>query len=426
MRGLKTLSWYVQILCSASCVFLAACASVPSGAPDTNGSASVPPVADSEGQSPDQRHSGGAASARTRETDSLGVARSHMDRMTRRERIAQRFITFVPRGLDPSANAALQDDSIDVDFVRMVSEAPPAGFILYPWNYEGRDDLIELTDLLQSMADRLQPGNSFLISADQEGGRVAAFRFPDMVRVPSAADVARHDNELFVQRLAYVLGIELISMGVNMNLAPVLDLVETPDGSIIGDRSWGDDPDQVSRFASASIRGFRQAGLIATAKHFPGHGVTRIDSHGRLPVVEYRMEDLIEREVQPFAAAIEAGVPAVMTAHILFPQIDNEFPVTLSSLFVNDLLRQTLGFDGVVISDGLEMGALRDEYDLDTTLQRAIYAGIDLILLYDQYRLSDVVDRVEHLIGEGRITMEDIDRGVERILLLKAAHGLLN
>lgn len=388
----------------------------------TNATAVVGSANDASGVSSESRS--------TRQEDTadhaLRVVRLHMGRMTRRERIAQRFITFVPRGFNADAGASPQHDSITADFVRMVAEAAPAGFILYPWNYEVREDLVQLTDVLQSMAETLQPGNSFLISADQEGGRVAAFRFPDMVRVPSAADVARHDNDLFVERLAYVLGVELMSMGVNMNLAPVLDLVATPDRSIIGDRSWGDDPGQVSRFASASIRGFRQAGLISTAKHFPGHGVTRIDSHGRLPVVEYRMEDLIEREIQPFQAAIEAGVPAVMTAHILFPQIDSDFPVTLSPMFVNDLLRGELGFEGVVISDGLEMGALRDEYDLDTTLQGAIQAGVDLILLYDRYRLSAVVDRVERLIDEGLITMGDIDRGVERILMLKAEYGLLS
>ncbi len=353
------------------------------------------------------------------------LVHEQLSRMSRRQRIAQRFVTFVPRSFDLTPRTELRYGSDTAAFVRMIAADSPAGFIVYPWNYRDRDGLIELTAALQRMADILHPGLSFFVSADQEGGRVAAFRFPDIVRTPSAASVARHGSDLYIERLAFVVGVELNAMGVNMNLAPVLDLVDTPDASIIGDRAWGNDPDTVARFAAAYTRGIGEAGVIATAKHFPGHGVTRVDSHGRLPVVEYRMADLVSRELIPFVSAIEAGIPTIMTAHILFPHIDSEFPVTMSPRFVNELLREQLGFDGVVISDGLEMGALRGEFDLDTTLAQTIRAGVDLILLYDRYNLTDVIDRVERLIDGGHISMNEVDRSVERILLLKARYGLL-
>ena len=401
----------------------------------------------------------------------------HMAGMDLRDRIGQRFMIFIPRGFTPelafepvvppehtdgtdppkpsapSASSAppsapapadpadstapghleepplepLEDpESPAARFRRTVNTGNPAGMIVYRWNYEDRDDVIRLTETLQEMAARSQPGRGLLISADQEGGRVAAFRFNDIVRPPSAAAVGRHADPHFVESLAYVIGRELSAMGVNMNLAPVLDLTPIPDSSIIGDRAWGDDPHLASRFAEGYVRGMARAGVIATAKHFPGHGVTRVDSHGRLPIVTYTMDDLRTRELRPFAAAVDAQVPVVMTAHILFPEIDPVYPVTISEVFLRDLLREEMGFEGVVISDGLEMGALAANFDLDTTLERAIRAEVDLILLYTRYDLLDVIDRVEEMVLDGRLSEEQIDRGVERILALKYRYGLLH
>lgn len=413
------------------------------------------------------------------------LVRLHLEAMDLRERIGQRFMIFVPRGFGPSTLALLTDvpetpadtdgeapgpldepDTLDAhdvldsdvsdepdesdepdapdvldeqegpdpedpalaaarDFLHTVDAGNPAGMIVYRWNYEDREDVVRLTDTLQKLAQRTQPGRRLLISADQEGGRVAAFRFPDIVRIPSQAVVARHEDPEFVESLAYVTGRELAAMGLNMNLAPVLDLTPIPDASIIGDRAWGDNPDLASLFAERYVRGMERAGVVSTVKHFPGHGVTRVDSHGRLPIVSYTLEDLRGKELIPFAAAIAADVPVVMTAHILFPRIDPDFPVTISEFFLQDLLRREMGFDGVVISDGLEMGALAANFDLDTTLERAIRSGVDLILLYTRYELLDVIDRVEAMVRDGRVTPEQIDQGVERILRLKYRYGLL-
>ncbi len=346
----------------------------------------------------------------------------HLDEMDLRRRIGQRFMIFVPRGF----GGIDEPDETTQKFIRTIESGNPAGMIVYPWNYENRDDVIHLTDTLQTLAERSQPGRRLLISADQEGGRVAAFRFSDIVRLPSAAAVGRHEDPTFVESLAYVTGRELFAMGINMNLAPVLDLTEIPDDSIIGDRSFGDDPELVSEFAERYVLGMDRAGVIATAKHFPGHGVTRVDSHGRLPIVSYTLDDLRSRDLRPFAASIDADIPVVMTAHILFPVIDPDYPVTMSERFLQDILRGEIGFDGVVISDGLEMGALAADYDLDTTLKRAIRSGVDLILLYTRYELLDVIDRVEQMVLDGRLTEQEIDRGVERILALKHRYDLLD
>lgn len=342
--------------------------------------------------------------------------------MSLRRRIAQRFVVFVPRefGVHRAGDA---DAEAAQRFAKEIWREQPAGFIVYPWNYRTRNDVILLTAKLRELREPGAP--AFLVSADQEGGRVAAFRFRDMVQLPPAARVGDYEDIEFTEDLAYVSGRELVAMGVNMNLAPVLDLSAQADGSIIGDRSFGGNPHLVAEMGRAYLRGMERAGVITTAKHFPGHGVTRVDSHGRLPVVDHTIEDLRERDLRPFVAAVEEGVPAIMTAHILFPRIDGEWPVTISPTFLRGILRTDLAFHGVVISDGLAMGALADNYELDETLRRALRYGVDIILVHSEYDLIDLIDRVEGFISEGLLTPADIDRGTRRVLTLKARYGLL-
>lgn len=340
--------------------------------------------------------------------------------MSLRERIGQRFVIHVPRRYGRG------DGAIDAAFHRVVKTGAPAGIIVYPWNYDSRDDLSTTIDKLQRYVDRSRPHDDLIVAADQEGGRVLAVRSGSMVRPSSAREVARYRDDSFVESLAYVVATELRASGVTMNLAPVLDLTAGRAGGIIGDRSYGDDPQLVAELGRAYLRGMRRGGVIATAKHFPGHGVTEIDSHGRLPRVAYSREDLMRDHIVPFAAAIEAGVPAIMTAHILFPRIDAEWPVTLSTVFLQTMLREELGFDGVIISDGLEMGALRNEFPLEVTLERVFAAEVDLILLYASYDVIEIVEIVEGLIDAGLITEAQIDRGARRVLALKHEYGLLS
>ncbi len=345
---------------------------------------------------------------------------AHLSAMSLDERIAQRFIVFVPRGF------SLEEGSDRDTFLEEIRRIRPGGLILYPWNYSTSGEVQRMTRLFQATAQEATPGRRLLLCADQEGGRVMAFRFRDIVQLPSAYRVGRHGDARFVEAAAYLNAVELRDLGLNMNLAPVLDVTDVADRGIIGDRSMGNDPAAVAELGVAYVSAFRAAGVIATAKHFPGHGVTTVDSHGRLPVVEYDLEALRTRDLRPFAAAVGAGVPVIMTAHILFPEIDPSFPVTLSEVFLRDVLRDELGFDGVVISDGLEMGALAANYDLDTTLERAIRYSVDIILLYARYDLEEIVRQTRDLVRAGRISEEEIDTGVRRILALKFDYGLLD
>ncbi len=337
-----------------------------------------------------------------------------LESLTLRQRIGQRFIAMV------------QGNRVAYGAGRAILEVAPAGFIIYPWNFQTAADVQRLTSSLQFVASQVTPAISLLISADQEGGRVATFRFPEFVKFPSAAAMARFDDPSLIRSAAHITAQQLRALGVNMNLAPVLDLHPVADNSIIGDRSFGGDPAAVSRFVRPYLDAFRESGIIATAKHFPGHGVTTIDSHHHLPVVSMTLDELMERDLMPFRAAIEAGVPAIMTGHVLFERIDPFYPATISRVFLHDILRHELGYEGVVVTDGLEMRALSNYYSLPETLVRLFKYDVDLILLYRDYDVVDLVTMVEELIESGELTEDDVNRGVRRVLALKRAYGLIN
>ena len=338
---------------------------------------------------------------------------SFLDSLSLRQRIGQRFIAHVP-GTHITHGAG--SDIVDV---------APAGFIIYPWNFRTADDVRLLTDSLQFITSIVTPGISLLLCADQEGGRVATFRFPEFVRLPSAAALGRLADPALIRSAAYVTARQLADLGVNMNLAPVLDLSAHADASIIGDRSYGPDPDTVSAMVRPYLEASRAAGVISAAKHFPGHGVTRVDSHTELPVVATTRSELEARDLRPFGEAIAAGVPAIMTGHLLFKAIDPFYPVTISRIFLHDLLRGELGYTGVVMTDGLEMAAIRAHFDLRETLVRLFRYDVDLILLYEEYDVVEMVDLVLDLHAAGEITEDDINRGVRRVLALKREYGLV-
>ena len=365
-----------------------------------------------------ERAEAGPAAERSTVDDSPAersrIVEAHLSSMSLRERVAQRFVTYIDGTMvDAHVNGDLRDQA-------------PAGYILYPWNYESAQDVQSLTENLQRVSRWHSPGLGLLICADQEGGRVQAFRFPELANLPPAYWMGVHRDPEFVEAAAYINAVQLRWLGVNMSLSPVLDLYAEPDSSIIGDRSFGPDPDLAAEYAAAYVRGFARAKVIATAKHFPGHGVSAIDSHSRLPLVDLTWDELMNNHVVPFAAAIDSGVDVVMTAHILYSDLDPTYPATLSPVLIRGLLRRDLGFDGVVMSDGLEMGALAQNFPLDDTLRQAIRSGVDLILLYTRYELSDVVDRVLSLVETGAVSEGEIDAGTRRVLDLKARYGLLH
>jgi beta-N-acetylhexosaminidase len=343
-----------------------------------------------------------------------------MEEMSLEELLGQRFMAFIPRGLEIPAPGAQER-------VRALFEpVAPAGFILYRWNMPGYKGTALLTKELQRQRELAGGvGPRLIFGVDQEGGRVANLRFPEIAELPSQFQQGARRDRRYVESSAYVASTDLRRAGIRMNFAPVLDLYPREDRTIIGDRAFGGDPELVSELGVASIEASMEAGVIPVAKHFPGHGVTTVDSHGTLPISEKSLSALRRRELLPFRRAVEAGVPAIMTAHILYEEVDPEYPATLSPRFIQGVLREELGFDGVVITDGFSMGALTEAYSRVEALRQSFLAGVDLILIHARYEYAQVYREALELLREGTITEGMIREGARRVLLLKARVGLL-
>ncbi len=264
-----------------------------------------------------------------------------------------------------------------------------------------------------------------LIAADLEWG--SGMRFVGGTSFPMAMGIGATDRELDAYQLGRITALEARSVGVHMTYSPVADVNNNPDNPIINTRSFGEDPEAASRLVSAYIRGASEHGLFTTAKHFPGHGDTRSDSHIDLPVVPACWERLDTLELVPFRAAIEAGVTAVMTAHIALPCIDGEVdtpPATFSRAVMTGILRDSLGFDGIVVTDALTMGAIVSKYGVGETVVRAFAAGSDLLLIPADP--VQAVDAMVEAVESGRISETRLNRSVRKMLSLKDSAGLFH
>ncbi|MBC23511.1 MAG: beta-N-acetylhexosaminidase [Phycisphaerae bacterium] len=270
----------------------------------------------------------------------------------------------------------------------------------------------QVRDLCLELRQR-SPG-PLVICIDQEGGRCQ--RLVDgFNRIPSMEEVGRNGLDE-VRRIAGLIADDLIDVGIDLDLAPVVDVNSNPDNPVIGSRSFGADPSLVSIAAAEFIGVMQSRGVSACAKHFPGHGDTDLDSHHDLPVLAHDMERLRQIELPPFKAAIEAGVRAVMTAHVLMERLDHEHPATLSPLIIKSILRSDLGYDGLVISDDLEMKAIADRYPLPEAALLAVEAGVDLLLCCHEHDSQlAIIDALEGAVHSGRLESSSINRSIERI-----------
>jgi beta-N-acetylhexosaminidase len=283
----------------------------------------------------------------------------------------------------------------------------------------------ELTASIQQATDKNEPPVGLFICVDQEGGRVNAFDFEEMSRFPAPYYWAQYEDPFYIESAAYIICREILDLGCNMNFAPVLDVYGIPDKTVIGDRSMGGNPEAIGRYGVSYIQGAERAGVISVVKHFPGHGYTSVDSHIDLPIVDLAESELHEWDMKPFKMAVENGAEAIMTSHVLYRSLDSEYPATLSSKIINGILREQYGFQGVIISDGIAMGALSNNFDITDTLRLSFKAGIDLILVHSKYDITDLKKKVYRLYRKGEITEEEINQGVRRVLELKLKYGLL-
>ena len=295
------------------------------------------------------------------------------------------------------------------------------GVVLFSRNIESPQQTAELTNQLQRLAEATARQIPLFIGIDQEGGWVIRLKEGATV-LPGNMALGATDSTELAERAGEITAIELAAVGVNLNFAPVMDVNNNPQNPVIGRRSFGELAELVSRLGTAYIRGLQHNGVLATAKHFPGHGDTTVDSHFDLPTVNHGLERIHALELQPFRAAIDADVAAIMTAHIVYPAFDTDRPATLSPTILTDLLREELGFDGLLITDDMEMKAIDDRYRSGEAAVMAIEAGADIVMvLWTPTKQIEVFDALLSAVKSGRITQARLDQSVERILKSKVA-----
>ena len=300
------------------------------------------------------------------------------------------------------------------DHLRPLLESGLGGVILFRRNLQELSQICSLTAALHAASPV-----PLLIGVDQEGGQVTRLPAP-FLAPPAAATLGAIDDETLTRELAHAVGRELRAAGFTWNLAPVLDVHTNPRNPIIGDRAFSHDPDCVARLGAAAIRGFADAGILATAKHFPGHGETVADSHLTLPESPQSSARWRAVEFVPFRQAIRAGVPAVMVAHLLCPALDPESPSSLSRPIITGILREELGYDGVVVSDDLEMEAISARLDLGEAAVRFLEAGGDLILICrDPGRQRAAMAAVETAVEGRRLSEVRLAASLDRIARLR-------
>ena len=269
---------------------------------------------------------------------------------------------------------------------RLLEAVRPAGVILFKSNFVHDADYVTWLDNQRQLVDEIRDisgRDKMFIATDHEGGRVCRTPAP-VTRFKSASQWAPKAREV-----GKAMGQELSSLGINMNFAPVMDIHTNPDNPVIGSRAFGMVPDRVTQCGTAFIDGIQNENVWACAKHFPGHGDTDVDSHYDLPVLNLSEQKLKERELVPFQAAIDHGIGIIMTGHILFPQIDPEFPATLSQKITTGILRQNMGYQRVVVSDDIGMHAMDRYFDDSDAARRFLEAGNDMLMICAHFTDTD-------------------------------------
>lgn len=353
--------------------------------------------------------------AKTMEEKLEAVIRQQVAEMSLEEKAGQ--VLFLALRYNHAGQPLLQLEDED----RKIMAHKPGGIILFSENIKDNQQVKNLINQFQETADI-----PLFMAVDQEGGRVSrltggAMDFP---LIPSARELGRTQNLDQVLETGQLLGKALKGLGFNMNMAPVADVDSNPQNPVIGDRSFGSDPELVANMAMAMARGMALEGVIPVLKHFPGHGDTDLDSHLEAVALNHSLDRLEEVEFLPFRRGVTLNMPVIMTGHIQILALDPELPATLSSVLVTDLLRGAWGYQGVVISDALEMGAISQRWSSGEAAVKALQAGVDLLLMPKD--ILEAHGAIVDAVNAGSLSQEKLDAAVTRILMLKKQYGLFD
>ncbi|MGX4692115.1 glycoside hydrolase family 3 protein [Streptomyces sp. JNUCC 63] len=356
--------------------------------------------------------------------------RALISRMTLEEKVGQLFVMRV------YGHSATAPDQADIDAnlkeigvrtaAELIARYHVGGIIYFAWanNTRNPHQIADLSNGIQRASLTRPRGLPMLISTDQEHGIVCRVGKPAAL-FPGAMAIGAGGSAADAHTLGRVSGAELRAIGINQDYSPVADVNVNPANPVIGVRSLGADPDAVARLVAAEVKGYQSSKVAATAKHFPGHGDTVDDSHAKLPYIHHTREQWERLDAPPFRAAIAAGIDSIMTAHIVVPALDgSDDPATLSRPILTGILREELGYDGVVVTDSLGMEGVRTKYGDDRVPVLALEAGVDQLLNPPSLDVS--WNAVLNAVREGELTEARLDESILRILRLKARLGLFD
>ncbi|MCM3567327.1 beta-N-acetylhexosaminidase [Neobacillus mesonae] len=317
--------------------------------------------------------------------------------------------------------AGVSGTTMDANAKQLIGQFHVGGIIFYKYNFETPAQVNHLVN-------QLKAGNSsslpLLLGVDQEGGRVT--RLPGgLVNFPPNKQIGQLNNPDFSYKVGTLLGRELKEYGLNLDFAPVLDINSNPNNPVIGDRSFGNNAEIVSKLGVQTMKGIQSQNVITTIKHFPGHGDTSVDSHLDLPIVNKSLKELKELELIPFERAINQGADVVMVAHILLPQLDKTNPSSMSKAVMTDLLRKQLGFTGVIITDDMTMGAITEHYDIGKASVESVKSGSDIILVgHDYNNVVKIISSLKTAVQNGEISEQRLNESIKRIIQLKKKYNI--
>lgn len=302
------------------------------------------------------------------------------------------------------------------DEVKRLIDDGVGGVILFKRNVGTPEETGRLVHALKRHA-----GRPLLAAVDQEGGRVARLRGLPFTSLPPMRELGRRGDEALARRVGRLLAFETRACGFDWDFAPVLDVDTNPANPVIGDRSFSRDAKEVARLGIALAQGLEEGGVASCAKHFPGHGDTAQDSHLDLPSLPHELPRLREIELLPFEAYSKARLSSVMTAHVVFKALDPSVPATMSKRVMGELLRGQLGFDGVIVSDDLEMKAIASHFTIERAVVEGLDAGVDCFLVCHQAEVQRrAIDAVVKAVESKRLSLEQLERAHARVSSLVA------
>lgn len=335
-----------------------------------------------------------------------------VDQMSLHEKVCQMII------VSPESLTGVDQVIAAGETTRKALEEFPAGGILYSKaNMKSKAQVKTMLQNTQSYSEI-----PMILTCDEEGGRVS--RLMDTVGTTQVGPMYEYKDQGTEKAYenARTIASDMSALGFNVDMAPVADVWSNPDNTVIGDRAYSDDFDQTAELVGAAVRGFHDGGVGTALKHFPGHGNTQADSHKGAVYVSTSLADLKEHELVPFESGIKSGSDMVMIGHLILTDID-DVPATFSRKIVTDLLRNELGFQGVILTDSLQMGAVTDDYSNSEIALKSVEAGIDMLLCPEDPK--EAASALENAVKQGQISEQRIDESITRILTMKENLGIL-